>query len=98
MVWPQVVTCIEDDAVEKAHSKLLWYCDQYNEATKSVKLLEEKLSSEREHRCKAETELKSLHKEVKPGGKQKETPASHEWESASDSDTTEQSLSNSSRK
>ena len=47
VVWPQVVTCIEDEAVDEAHSKLSWYQDQYKNTTKSVKALEEKLSSER---------------------------------------------------
>ena len=44
--WPQVVTHIEDEAVDEAHSKLSWYQDRYKEATKSIKALEEKLSSE----------------------------------------------------
>ena len=50
-----------------------------------------------------ESELHDLQKEVKGKGKQKETSASttckwHEWESASDSDIAEQTLSKSSRK
>ena len=36
--WPQVVTRIEDDAMDKAHSKLSWHQDQYEEVTKSIKL------------------------------------------------------------
>ena len=40
-VWPQVVTCIKDEAMDEVHSKLSWYQDQYEEATKSVKALEE---------------------------------------------------------
>ena len=92
MAWQQVVTCIEDNTMDEAHGKLSWYHDQYNEVTKSIKSLEEKLSSERECCRKAETELESLCKEVKPGRKQKETPTScewHEWVSTSDSDTAE---------
>ena len=28
-VWPWVVECIEDNAVDKAHGKLSWYRDRY---------------------------------------------------------------------
>ena len=94
--------------MDKAHGKLSLHCDQYNEATKNAKLLEEKLSSEKKRHCKVETrqtefeaELETLHKEVKTLGKWKETPVSHkwcEWESASNSDTAKQLLSKASRK
>ena len=52
---------------------------------------------------KAESKLHDLQKKVKGKGKQKETSASmthewHEWESTSDSDIAEQTLSKSSRK
>ena len=30
-VWPQVVECIEGDAVDEAHSKLSWYRDKYQD-------------------------------------------------------------------
>ena len=92
MAWPQVVTRIEDDAMDEAHGKLSWYRDQYNEATKGVKSLEEKLPSERECHHKAEAELESLCKEVKTGGKRRETPTScewHEWKFTLDSDIAE---------
>ena len=62
--WPQVMTCIEDDAVDKAHGKLPWYLDQYKEATKSIKALEEKLSSEKDHCHKAETKQSELETEL----------------------------------
>ena len=45
--WPQVMTQIEDEAVDEAQGKLSWYQYQYEEATKSIKALEEKLSSEK---------------------------------------------------
>ena len=74
--WPQVMTCIEDDTMDNAHGKLSWYWDQYEEATKSIKALEEKLSSEKDchHKAKTkqfklETELNNLQKEVKTLGK-----------------------------
>ena len=101
--WPRVVERIEDDAVDKAHGKLSWYCDRYQDAVKNARSLQEQLDSEKEHRRKAESELHDLRKEVKGKGKQKETSASmsrkwREWESASDSDIAEQTLSKSLRK
>ena len=101
--WPRVVECIEDDAVDEAHSKLSWYCDRYQDTVKNAKSLQEQLDSEKECRRKVESELHDLHKEVKGKRKQKETSASttrewREWESASDSDMAEQMLSKSSRK
>ena len=101
--WPHVVECIEDDAVDKAHSKLSWYYDRYQDMIKNTKLLQEQLDSEKECRHKVESELHHLQKEDKSQGKQRETPAStsrewHEWESVSDSDIAEQMLSKSSRK
>ena len=101
--WPRVVEHIEDDAVDEAHGKLSWYRDRYQDAVKNAKSLQEQLDSEKERRRKAEAELHNLWKEVKGKGKQKETSASstrewREWESASDSDIAEQTLSKSSRK
>ena len=102
-VWPRVVERIDDDAVDEAHGKLSWYRDRYQDAVKNAKSLQEQLDSEKECRRKAESELHDLRKEVKGKGKQKETSASstcegREWESASDSDMAEQTLSKSSRK
>ena len=70
---------------------------------KNAKSLQEQLDSEKERCRKAESELHDLRKEVKGKGKQKENSASStcewcEWESASDSDMAEQTLSKSSRK
>ena len=101
--WPCMVEHIEDDAVDKAHGKLSWYYDRYQDTVKNTKSLQEQLDSEREHRRKAESELHNLQKEVKGKGKQKETCVSmtcewREWESASDSDIAEQTLSKSSRR
>ena len=64
VVWPQVVTCIEDEAVDEAHSKLSWYQDQYEDATKSIKNHKGKLSSERDHCCKAEMKQSELETEL----------------------------------
>ena len=90
------------------HSKLSWYHDQYEDVTKSVKALEEKLSykKDRHHKAesrqsKLETELNNLWKEAKTLGKHKASPVSgewHEWVSVSDSDTAEHTLSKGSRK
>ena len=101
--WPHVVECIEDDAVDRAHGKLSWYRNRYQDAVKNAKSLQEQLDSEKERCRKAESEFHNLWKEVKGKGKQKETSASTsckwcEWESASDSDIAEQTLSKSSRK
>ena len=78
-------------------------CDRYQDAVKNAKSLQEQLDSEKERCRKAESKLHDLRKEVKGKGKQKETSASmtrewREWESASDSDIAEQTLSKSSRK
>ena len=107
-VWPKVLTRIEDEAIDKACGKLSWYCDRYEESTKSLKALEEKLFSERDRRRKAEarlseleSELNNLKKEVKSLGKRKASPETrtwHEWESDSDSASVEQLLSKNSRK
>ena len=71
IAWTQVVTHIEDEAMDEAHGKLSWYWNRYEDKTKSIKALEEKLSSERDHHHKVEmkqsklkTELKSLQMEV----------------------------------
>ena len=64
-VWPQVVTCIENEAVDEAHGKLSWYQDQYKEATKSIKALKEKLSSEKDRRHKVEAKQSKLEAELK---------------------------------
>ena len=63
--WPQVVERIEDDAVDEAHSKLSWYRDRYQDAVKNAKSLQEQLDSKKERRCKAESELHDLRKEVR---------------------------------
>ena len=85
VAWPQVVTHIEDEAMDEAHGKLSWYWDRYEDKTKSIKALEEKLSSERDHHHKAETkqskletELENPQLEVKFLGKHKASPVSHE--------------------
>ena len=101
--WPWVVEHIEDDAVDEAHGKLSWYRDRHQDVVKTMKSLQEQLDSEKEHCRKAKSELHDLQKEVKGKGKQKETSASttrewREWESASDSDIAEQTLSKSLRK
>ena len=99
---------IEVEAVDEACSKLSWYCDRYKELTKSLKALEEKLSSDRD-RCrkvearlsKLKSELDNLKKEVKLLGKHKASPETCNWcECGSDSDSAsvEQSLSKISRK
>ena len=46
--WPYVVECIEDDAMDEAHSKLSWYHDRYQDAVKNVKSLQEQLDSKKE--------------------------------------------------
>ena len=35
-VWPRVVECIEDDAIDEAHGKLSWYRDRYQDAVKML--------------------------------------------------------------
>ena len=62
--WPQTVTCIEDEAVDKAHGKLSWYWDRYNEVMKTAKLLEEKLSSEEDYCQKTEARQAELEIEL----------------------------------
>ena len=86
VAWPHVVNHIEDEAVDVSHSKLSWYQDQYEDTTKNIKALEEKLSSERDHHHKAETkqskletELENPQLEVKFLGKHKPSPVSHKW-------------------
>ena len=98
-----MVEHIEDDAMDEAHGKLSWYHDRYQDAVKNAKSLQEQIDSKKECHHKAESELHDLRKEVKGKGKQKETSASttcewHEWESTSDSDIAEQTLSKSLRK
>ena len=100
--WPQVVERIEDDAMDEAHGKLSWYRNRYQDTVKNAMSLQEQLDSQKEHRRKAESKLHDLRKEVKGKGKQKETSASmsckwREWESTSDSDIAEKTLSKSSR-
>ena len=87
--WPHVVECIEDDGMNKAHGKLSWYHDSYQDMVKNMKSLQEQLDSKKERRHKVESDLHDLWKEVKGKGKQKETSAStthkwREWESAVD--------------
>ena len=101
--WPCVVERIEDDAMDKAHGKLSWYHNRYQDAIKNAKSLQGQLDSKKECRCKAESELNHLQKEDKSKGKQRKIPAStshewREWESTSDSNIAEHTLSKSSRK
>ena len=58
--WPQVVEHIEDDAMDEAQRKQSWYRDRYQDAVKNDKSLQEQLDSEKEHHCKAESELHDL--------------------------------------
>ena len=58
--WLHVVEHIEDDAMDEAHSKLSWYHDRYQDAVKNAKSLQEQLDSDKEHRCKVESELHDL--------------------------------------
>ena len=99
--FPRVVERIEDDVVDEAHRKLTWYRNRYDDAVQNAKSLKDQLDSEKERHCKAEEELKTLRKEGK--GKQKETSAQEtrewrEWESTTDSEMAEKTLSKSSRK
>ena len=55
--WPHVVECIEDNAVDEAHSKLSWYRDRYQDVVKNAKSLQEQLDSKKECCRKAESEL-----------------------------------------
>ena len=78
--------------MDEAHGKLGWYHERYQEANKIEKSLQAQLDAEKEHRCKAKSELHLLQKEEKTKGKQREIPAPHnwhEWESTSDSEITE---------
>ena len=89
MVWQCVVACIEDDAMDEAHSKLSWYCDWYQNVIKNTKSLQEQLDSKKECCHKTESKLHHLQKEGKGKGKQREVSATckwHEWESIMDSD------------
>ena len=65
MAWLQVIAHIEDDAMNEAHGKLSWYWDQYDESKKSIKALEENVSSEKVHYHKAETKQSELEAELK---------------------------------
>ena len=58
------MTHIEDNAMDKAHSKLSRYHDQYNKVTKSVKALKENPSSEKVCYHKAETKQSELKAEL----------------------------------
>ena len=60
-----MVACIEDNAMDEAHSKLSWHCDRYQDAIKNTNLLQEQLNSEKECHCKVESELHHLQKEGK---------------------------------
>ena len=59
-VWPWVVECIEDDAVDEAHSKLSWYRNRYQDAVKNAKSLQEQLDSKKERCRKVESKLHDL--------------------------------------
>ena len=58
--WSCMVECIEDDAVDEAHSKLSWYRDRYQDVVKNAKSLQEQLDSEKECHRKVESELHDL--------------------------------------
>ena len=58
--WPLIVAHIEDNPIDEAHGKLSWYHDQYQDAVKNTKLLQEQLDFKKEHCCKAESELHHL--------------------------------------
>ena len=64
---------IEDKAMDKAHGKLGWYCKRYQEVNKNKKSLQEQLNAEKEHLCKAKSEIHLLQKEEKTKGKQRES-------------------------
>ena len=96
-----MVACIEDNAMDEAHGKLSWYHDRYQDTIKNTKSLQEQLDSKKECHRKAESELHHLWKEGKNKEKQREGSATCkwcEWESATDSDIAEQTLSKTSRK
>ena len=100
-VWPCMVARIEGNAMDEAHSKLSWYRDRYQDTIKNSKSLQEQLDYKKERCCKVESELYHLQKEDKNKGKQREGSATHkwrEWESATDFDIAEQTLSKTSRK
>ena len=63
--WPCIVACIEDNAMDEAHGKLSCYCDQYQDAVKNTKSLQEQLNSKKECCHKAESKLYHLQKEDK---------------------------------
>ena len=109
--WPQSVTTIKDEVTVEADHKHNWYYDHCNNWARRAKIMEEKISSEKEQFHKAEVnleassskkatleELNELQRELKANGKCKESPGLrwspitckfHEWESATDSNVTE---------
>ena len=81
--------------MDEAYGKLSWDDDQYQDAVKNAKSLQEQLDSEKECCHKAESELHHLQKEEedKNKGKQREVSASRkwrEWKSTSDTEIVEE--------
>ena len=59
-VWPHMVAHIEDNAVDKAHGKLSWYHNRYQDTIKDTKSLRKQLNSKKECCRKAVSELHRL--------------------------------------
>ena len=57
IAWPNIVYHIEDEASSESDKKVEWYSDRHDNLTNDVRMAENKASTERDHRQKADEKL-----------------------------------------
>ena len=57
IAWPNIVHHIEDEASSESDKKVEWYSDRHDNLTDDIRMAENKASTERDHRRKADEKL-----------------------------------------
>ena len=64
IAWLNIVHHIEDEASSESDKKVEWYSDRHDNLTDNVRMVENKASTERDHRQKADEKLAQVNLKI----------------------------------
>ena len=64
IAWPNIVHHIEDEASSESDKKVEWYSDRHNNLTDNIRMVENKASTEQDHRRKADEKLAQANSKI----------------------------------
>ena len=64
IAWPNIVHHIEDEASSVSDKKVKWYSDHYDNLTDDIRMVENKASTEWDHRWKADEKLAQANSKI----------------------------------